>query len=310
MATLTNDNALLRVLCQLWPDIPAASWEIRPLTGLTQGSYSISSNDISSNDIASNDITHNVRQMVGRAQTSHSEMLGVDRQRENQILRRLSSTGIAPKVIAMHGTWLLLEWLTGTKVKPDTLCQPALQQLLAQTLAILHSRPPLGYPLQLKKQLAFQWQRIDRKRLSPDWLRLHKFFMATREPTALKVAPAHMDVHPDNLLITEEGLKLIDWEYAADVDIGLSLAVLFKGNQWDAIQQKTFLNYYCTQTSGYSDTRLLQRQIQRWEPWVNYMMLMWYEVRWQQTREQAFLLLAHPLRQIFKLSSMTTNKEK
>ncbi|CDG18192.1 phosphotransferase [Xenorhabdus doucetiae] len=296
MATLTNDNALLRVLCQLWPGIPAGSWEIRPLTGLTQGSYFITYNDITHNDI-----TNDVRQMVGRTPTSQGETLGVDRQRENQILRRLSSTGIAPKVIAMHGIWLLLEWLTGTTVKPGTLGQPALQQSLAQTLAILHSRPLLGYPLQLKKQMAFQWQQIDRKRLSPRWLRLHKFFMATRMPTALKVAPAHMDVHPDNLLMTEEGLKLIDWEYAADVDIGLSLAVLFKGNQWDEMQQKTFLNYYCTQTSGYSHLPLLQRQIQRWEPWVSYMMLMWYEVRWQQTKEQQFLLLAHPLRQAFKL---------
>ncbi|WP_374050960.1 phosphotransferase [Xenorhabdus taiwanensis] len=290
MVTLTNDNALLRVLCQLWPDIPADSWEIRSLTGLTQGSYYIA-----------NTTTNEVRQMVGRTQTSHSEMLGVDRQRENQILRRLSSTGIAPKVVAMHGTWLLLEWLTGTKVKPDILGQPALLQPLAQILAILHSHSPLGYFLQLKKQIAFQWQQIDRRRLSPRWLRLHKFFMATRVPTALKIAPAHMDVHPDNLLITEKGLKLIDWEYAADVDIGFSLAVLFKGNQWDEMQKKTFLDYYCTQTSGYADIQLLQQQIKRWEPWVNYMMLMWYEVRWQQTREQQFLSLAHPLRQAFNL---------
>ncbi|OKP05640.1 hypothetical protein Xedl_00121 [Xenorhabdus eapokensis] len=288
---LTNDDALLRMLCQLWPDMPVGSWEIRPLTGLTQGSYYIA-----------NTTTNEVRQMVGRAQTPQNEMLGVDRQRENQILRRLSSSGIAPKVVAMHGNWLLLEWFTGTKVKPGTLNQPALQQPLAQTLAILHSHSPLGYPLQLKKQIAFQWQQIDRRRLSPRWLRLHKSFMAARLPTVLKIAPAHMDVHSDNLLLTEKGLKLIDWEYAADIDIGFSLAVLFKGNQWDEVQQNTFLDYYCTQASGYSDIQLLQQQIKRWEPWVIYMMLMWYEVRWQQTRDQQFLSLAHPLRQAFNLS--------
>ncbi|MDC9589651.1 phosphotransferase [Xenorhabdus sp. XENO-10] len=292
MITLCYGHSLLKVLWQLWPDIPAESWEIRPLTGLTQASYYI----------ANSLITNGVRQMVGRTQTPHSETLGVDRQRENQILRRLSSTGVAPKVVAMHGTWLLLEWLTGTQIEPDTLGQPVLQQSLAQTLAILHSNSPLGYPLQLKKQIAFQWQQIDRKRLSPRWLRLHKFFMATKMPAALKIAPAHMDVHSDNLLMTEEGLKLIDWEYAADVDIGFSLAVLFTGNQWDEMQQQTFLDYYCTQASGYSNPQLLQQQIKRWEPWVSYMMLMWYEVRWQQTKEQQFLLLAYPLRQAFKLS--------
>ncbi|MDX7999628.1 LPS biosynthesis choline kinase [Xenorhabdus sp. Reich] len=275
------------MLRQRWPDIPAESWEVRPLTGLTQGSYYI---------------TDGVRQMVGRAQTSYSETLGVDRQRENRILRRLSLTGISPKVMVMSDGWLLLEWFRGTKIDPDTFNSSVLQQSLAQIITILHNQPQLGYPLKLKQQFASQWQQIDRRRLSPRWLRLHKFFMATRMPTALKIAPAHMDIHPDNLLMTEEGLKLIDWEYAADVDIGFSLAVLFEGNQWDEIQQQAFLDYYCIRTSGYSDIRRLQQQIKRWKPWVSYMMLIWYEVRWQQTKEPQFLLLAHPLRNAFKLA--------
>ncbi|WP_230585816.1 phosphotransferase [Xenorhabdus bovienii] len=284
--TLTSDNTLLRMLCQQWPDIPVKNWEIRRLNGLTQGSFSI---------------TDGVRQMVGRTQTQNSETLGVDRQRENQVLRRLSSTGIAPKVIAMNGDWLLLEWFSGTTITHETLNLPLLQQLLAQILATLHNHHRLGYPLQLKKQIASQWQQIDQSRLSPRWLRLQKFFMAARTPTTLKIAPAHMDIHPDNLLMTVEGLKLIDWEYAADVDIGFSLAVLFKGNQWDEIQQQIFLDYYCNYASGYADITLLQQRIKRWEPWVRYMMLMWYEVRWQQTKDPQFLALAHPLRQGFKL---------
>lgn len=287
VATLTKDNFLLGMLCQQWPDIPKKSWEIRPLTGLTQRSYYV---------------TDGVRQMVGRAQTSHKEILGVDRQRENHILRRLSSINIAPKVIAMNEDWLLLEWLAGTNIESDAFNRPSLQRSLAKTLAILHQHSPLGYPLKLKQQIASQWQQIDRKRLSPRWLRLHKFFMATRMPTALKIAPAHMDIHPDNLLMTEEGLKLIDWEYAADVDIGFSLAALLKGNQWNEIQQQTFLDYYCIKAPGYSNISLLRQQIKCWEPWVSYMMLMWYEVRWQQTKEQQFLSLAHPLHRAFALA--------
>ncbi|AOM40459.1 thiamine kinase [Xenorhabdus hominickii] len=285
--TLTNDNSLLAILNQQWSDIPAEAWEIKPLTGLTQGSVYI---------------TDGVRQMVGRTLTAHSGTLGVDRQRETRVLRRLSPTGIAPKVIAMSGTWLLLEWLTGTKIKSDILSFPALQQLLARTMATLHHHTPLGYPLKFKQQISSQWQQIDQKRLSPRWLHLHKLFMAAKMPTALKIAPDHMDIHSDNLLMTEEGLKLIDWEYAADVDIGFSLAVLFEGNQWDEIQQKNFLDYYCIGASGYSDLKLLQQQIKRWKPWVRYMMLMWYEVRWQQTKEQQFLSLVYPLRCTFKLA--------
>ncbi|QTL41308.1 phosphotransferase [Xenorhabdus budapestensis] len=284
---LTNNKALLEVLRQKWPDIPARNWEIRPLAGLTQGSHYI---------------TDGVHQMVGRRQMWHGGALGISRQRENRILRRLSFVGIAPKVIAMHSDWLLLEWLSGTKVTAEAFGLPSFQQSLAQIVANLHHHSPLGYSLQLKQQIASQWQQIDNQRLSPDWLRLHKLFMTAKMPVPLKIAPAHMDIHPDNLLMTSEGLKLIDWEYATDVDIGFSLATLFKGNQWDEIQQKTFLNYYCTYASGYIDIVLLEQKIKQWEPWVRYMMLMWYEVRWQQTKELQFSALAHSLRLSFNLA--------
>ncbi|WP_426577647.1 phosphotransferase [Xenorhabdus stockiae] len=284
---LTNSEALSGMLRQKWPDIPAESWEIRPLTGLTQGSHYI---------------TDGIRQMVGRKHTWHSGALGVNRQREQRILRKLSLTGIAPDVIAMHDDWLLLEWLKGTKITAEEFGLPTFQQSLANTIAILHNQTPLGYAFQLKQQLASQWQYIDNLRLSPDWLRLHKFFISAKMPAPLKIAPAHMDIHPDNLIMTSEGLKLIDWEYAADVDIGFSLAGLFEGNQWNEMQQKFFLNYYCTDASGYSDIVLLQQKIRQWKPWVRYMMLMWYEVRWQQTKDPQFLALAYPLRLGFKLT--------
>lgn len=49
-----------------------------------------------------------------------------------------------------------------------------------------------------------------------------------------------MDIHPGNLLATGEGLRLIDWEYAADGDVALDIAALFRGNGWSAGQQQRF----------------------------------------------------------------------
>jgi thiamine kinase len=275
------------MLSQKWPDIPIDHWKIKSLTGLTQGSHHI---------------TDGVRQMVGRRQSRHSGTLGINRQRENRILRRLSFVGIAPKVLAINHEWLLLEWLTGTKVTAETFGLPLFQQTLAKMLASLHQRPPLGYPLRFKQQMASQWQQLDKRRLSPGWLRWHKCFMAAKLPSPIKIAPAHLDVHPDNLFITPDGLKLIDWEYAADVDIGFSLATLFAGSQWDERQQQIFLDYYCHYSSNYIDAVLLQQKIRQWQRWVRYMMLMWYEVRWQQTNDPQFLALARPLRLNFKLT--------
>lgn len=59
---------------------------------------------------------------------------------------------------------------------------------------------------------------------------------------------------------------------------------------------------YCNNEHGYHDIARLSRQIQQWLPWVDYLMLMWFEVRWQQTADPIFLAWAAPLRQRFNLS--------
>ncbi|NDK97732.1 thiamine kinase [Photorhabdus bodei] len=285
--TLNNHNCLLQALRKQWPHTAVNDWKIRPLSGLTNESY-----------YATNGEYH----IVGRRQGQQGKQLGVNRQRESAILRHLSQVKIAPQVIAMVPHWLLLEWLPGHIIGQNEFSQPDFLQKLAALLAILHHQPLFGYRLQLRNQLESHWLQIDKARLTPCWLRLHKRFMSSPMPSILKLSPAHMDVHYGNLLNTSQGLKLIDWEYATDTDIGFALAALFRTNHWDESQQQDFLNYYCSQSSGYSNRTLLERQIKRWLPWVDYMILMWFEVRWKQSGDPHFLELAQPLRLSFGLT--------
>lgn len=112
-----------------------------------------------------------------------------------------------------------------------------------------------------------------------------------------------MDIHADNLLISPSGqLLLLDWEYAANTDIGLSLACYFSANNLSLEQRQIFLSHYCLDYHAYTDLSGLENQCQLWEPWVKYMMLMWYEVRWQQSKNDQFLQHGQPLRQYFGLS--------
>ncbi|AKH64812.1 MULTISPECIES: thiamine kinase [Photorhabdus] len=285
--TLSNQDCLLRVLCRQWPYTTASSWKIRPLSGLTNESYYATDGEY---------------HIVGRRQWQQGKQLGVNRQRENAILRHLSQTKIAPQVIAMAPHWLLLEWLPGHLIEQNEFSQPDFLQKLAALLTTLHHQPLFGYPLQLRHQLESHWLQIDKARLTPRWLRLHKQFISSSMPSILKLSPAHMDVHCGNLLNTPQGLKLIDWEYAADTDIGFALATLFRTNHWDEPQQQDFLRCYCSQPSGYRDRTLLTRQIKHWQPWVDYMILMWSEVRWKQSGNPQFLELAQPLRLSFGLT--------
>nr|WP_207626910.1 thiamine kinase [Photorhabdus stackebrandtii] len=277
----------MRALCRQWPYTIASSWKIRPLNGLTNESYYATDGEY---------------HIVGRRQWQQGKQLGVNRQRENAILRHLSQTKIAPQVIAIDPHWLLLEWLPGHVIEKNAFSQPDFLQKLAALLTTLHHQPLFGYPLQLRHQLESYWLQIDKARLTPRWLWLHKRFISSSMPSILKLSPVHMDVHCDNLLNTPQGLKLIDWEYAADTDIGFALATLFRTNHWGEPQQQVFLHCYCSQPSGYRDRTLLARQIKRWQPWVDYMILMWFEVRWKQSGDPQFLELAQPLRLSFGLT--------
>lgn len=239
--------------------------------------------------------------LLARQQSAEKRALGVSRQREARLLRR-SGRGLGPRVLAQSKQWIILEWLEG-----DVVTNAAFEALnqrgeLAALVVVLHQRPLSGIRLNLHRQFAGYWQRLDRRRLTPAWLRWQLHFMQAAPPTPLQMAPLHMDIHPGNLITGNSGLRLIDWEYAADGDVALDIAALFRSNGWEDAQQRRFLRHYAQH--GYCDVRRLHAQVQRWLPWVDYLMLMWFEVRWQQSGDAEFLRWGTALRRRFCSSSL------
>lgn len=107
------------------------------------------------------------------------------------------------------------------------------------------------------------------------------------EPRPLRLAPLHMDVHGDNIVLTSAGLRLIDWEYAGDGDIALELAAVWVE---DERQHRQLANAYAA--CARIDARQLWRQIRLWHPRVIMLKAGWFEYRWRQTGEQQFIRLA------------------
>lgn len=107
------------------------------------------------------------------------------------------------------------------------------------------------------------------------------------EPRPLRLAPLHMDVHGDNIVLTSAGLRLIDWEYAGDGDIALELAAVWVE---DERQHRQLADAYAARAR--IDARQLWRQIRLWHPWVIMLKAGWFEYRWRQTGEQQFIRLA------------------
>lgn len=290
---LSNQHSLLALLARYFPDINSQDWQITSLAGLSGGSYRLRAT-----------IKMHTIDVIARAQGTVQSSLMVNRRKEARVLHQLRGFAQAPRQLARNHDWLLLSWCDGQHPSAEQFLTPQFQSALAETIAKLHTQPLLSYRLQLRHEIAHYGYLIDRKRQQPRWQRLHHYFLSAPMPKTLKLAPAHMDIHRSNILCAnDKSITLLDWEYAANTDIGLSLETYFQANQLDVKQRQFFLHQYGVQCRAYTDVAGLARHCVRWEPWVKYMMLMWYEVQWNQSQNPNFLLGSQPLRQYFHLTN-------
>lgn len=148
----------------------------------------------------------------------------------------------------------------------------------------LHQQKPFGWRVSLLPLLERYWQGASPARRTPLWLRLLKRLRHVGEPQPLRLAPLHMDIHAGNIIVTPTGLRLIDWEYAADGDIALELAATW-------VEDKAALLAAYARLA-HLDEDVLGRQMRKWRPWTQLLMTTWYEYRWQQTGDHQFITLA------------------
>ncbi|EKT63980.1 phosphotransferase [Providencia burhodogranariea] len=288
---LNSENSLFELLARSFPDIEQPNWEITPLAGLSGGTYRLRASQ-----------AKQVIRVIARAQGQAQASLFVNRRKEARILQQLQGFGHAPKQLARNAEWLLLSWCEGEHPSHDQFLTPQFQSSLAAVVAKLHRQPLLGYRLQLRQEIIHYGHLVDPKRSSSHWLRWHKHFLCVAMPKTLKLAPAHMDLHLGNIITTDNReIILLDWEYAANTDIGFSLETYFQANHLNAEQRHFFLMEYCEKYKAYTDVQQLAYHCNLWAPWVKYMMLMWYEVQWNQSQNDVFLLHSQPLRQYFHL---------
>ena len=201
--------------------------------------------------------------------------------RQYHALRHLSAD-IAPQPRFYSPDWIAVDYLSG-EIKTGLPAAPALAAMLYH----LHQQPRFGWRITLAPLLEQYWLQASPSRRTPLWLRWHKRLQKRGEPRPLRLAPLHMDVHAGNIVHTETGCRLLDWEYAGDGDIALELASVW--SESDAQRQLLLAAY---SEIAQIDRFLLQRQVNRWRPWVLMLMAGWFELRWQQSQDKHFITLA------------------
>ncbi|PCH53257.1 MAG: hypothetical protein COC20_00435 [Cellvibrionales bacterium] len=160
--------------------------------------------------------------LVLRVNHQDSATLGIDRQREEQILDRVQGKAFMPVVFYCNAKQrvLVTEYIEGYQWQPDALSDPvkvdSLVELIEQIHSVKKDIPPFDYAAHLQGY----WQRLlESKAPFPmSALKLYKgieaglpaFQAAIKDPVL-----CHHDLTPENIIERGDGqLVVLDWEYA------------------------------------------------------------------------------------------------
>ncbi len=174
-------------------------------------------------------------------------VLGVCRQQELRCQHAAAAVGLAPAPLCLnnHQRMLITEFLPDAQSPSAAYVRQNLTAL-AEKLATLHQLPvqtavldPWLYLQQLKTKLELNWTAEAEK----IWLPL---ITAARDLQYFQadVGLCHMDLHEQNLLLWQNRLWLIDFEYCQLADVVFDLvAVIVQFDLSDTEQQQLLDNY-------------------------------------------------------------------
>ena len=153
---------------------------------------------------------------VVRVNSPISASLGINRQRERQLLKLLQSTGVVPKTYFSADEVLVSQYIAGRPMLDDGSETGHTMQLLSAALHRVQAVNVDG--MACRCYLEYCRQYIDQLSEAA-LLRLPK---AAMEAAAAAVDEGdwqsvicHHDLVPENIIINDRGVFILDWEYAA-----------------------------------------------------------------------------------------------
>lgn len=157
---------------------------------------------------------------VARLNNPHSSNLGIDRQTEISILNCLKHTGLTSEVIYWHQPTdiTLFKYIDGRSWNQSDLRKHSntLADAMNAYQQVTCDVPHIQYDEYLKKY----WQILEQKqpsitqKLKTEWNNFSKRVRAfSKQNWERKLT--HHDLTASNIIETDDGIKIIDWEYAS-----------------------------------------------------------------------------------------------
>lgn len=173
---------------------------------------------------------------------------GVCRQQELRCQHAAAAVGVAPAPLCLnnHQRMLVSEFLTRSRHFDWQLHHGELMQLVEKLVRLhrLTVQTPELQPAAYLRQLADDVPVAVRKQLDP--VVMLKLLQAAEkfEGMPADIVLCHMDLHSGNILLQQQRIWLIDFEYCQRADSCFDLAALSLNLQMNASEEQAMLAYY------------------------------------------------------------------
>lgn len=165
-------------------------------------------------------LNSDIGNLVLRINHPQSQSLGINRLRESVILRFLDSSGIGPQIVYQQNQqqYLLYRHIEGKTWSDKELRDPDNRERIGR---VIEQYQKIDIPLKPRNYsayLEYYWNQLEQRqlidtRLRHSWL---DFLPKLTRPEFTNWQPclSHHDLVAENIIETQDGLRIIDWEYA------------------------------------------------------------------------------------------------
>nr|WP_319555838.1 thiamine kinase [uncultured Vibrio sp.] len=208
----------------------------------------------------------------------------ISRHNEYQVLSTIEPLGIGPKPIFIHEQGLLVEWvegetLTNVGIELDELLS------LAATIHTFPSRVVPVVPFCYLSRIDHYWLELDGNYVETEFEALYQKWRTEPSIKQLPLALCHFDLGCYNLVRGDDGVKVIDWEYAGLADPRLDLALIL---QVADVSVKDGVERYC-QIRNIEDVSTWLDGVRAWQPRTLVMAMLWYLLAYQLWGDEQYL---------------------
>jgi thiamine kinase-like enzyme len=229
-------------------DLDAALAALRPLLGAAEGPAVALDGGQTNRNYR---VRLGGRDCVVRLPGPDTDLLGIDRATERAAAGAAAAVGLGPPVLGHleAPACLVVGFLPGRPLPPESLREPAMIALAARALRRIHAGPPLATRFDPWEMVAGYAATARARGGAPppgfDALmeRAGDIRAALAGPEHAPV-PCHNDLLPSNFLLDCEELRILDWEYAGMGDRYFDLGNLSVNAGYAEADDETLLGAY------------------------------------------------------------------